>query len=236
MNSRHGGPIFAAILLLAAGSLLPVTAMAQAHPARTKSGGTITQTPPDTSAKMHHAPTPTPVPATPPPAQAAITTVQVTSAPPPAKSQAPPLDAGMFSRGRKRVSVVAGWAHSFDDDYLLLGIGAGYFIRNGIDVGLDFEGWFIGDPTVYKLSPRVDYVLWKMQRVKPYAGAFYRWNFVGGGFEDQKSLGGRVGAYYKGDRGGMAGAGVVYERYLNLDDRLGSSDVIYPEFFFAVSF
>jgi hypothetical protein len=34
----------------------------------------------------------------------------------------------------------------------------------------------------------------------------------------------------------MAGAGVVYERYLNLDERFGSSDVVYPEVFVAVSF
>ena len=119
---------------------------------------------------------------------------------------------------------------------LLVGIGASYFIRNGLQAGLDFEGWFLGDPTIYKLSPRVDYVAWRMQRIKPYAGAFYRWNFIGGGIDDKSSLGGRVGAFYKGDRGGMAGAGVVYERYLNLDNRFGSSDVFYPEFFFAVSF
>ena len=56
------------------------------------------------------------------------------------------------------------------------------------------------------------------------------------GLDDKNSLGGRVGAFYKGDRGGMAGAGVVYERYLNLDNRFGSSDVVYPEFFFAKSF
>jgi hypothetical protein len=34
----------------------------------------------------------------------------------------------------------------------------------------------------------------------------------------------------------MAGAGVVYERYLDLDERVGSSDVVYPEIFVSVSF
>jgi hypothetical protein len=235
MKFRHAstGSTLAAILLLAAGCVVPMMAMAQAPPDTTASGGTITQTPAPDTAAVHTAPPPATPPATTPPPSS---TVQVSSAPPPVKSQAPPEDAGMFSKGRKRVSVVAGWAHSFDDDYLLLGIGAGYFIRNGVDVGMDLEGWFIGDPQIYKLSPRIDWVLWRMQRIKPYAGAFYRWNFIGGGFDDKNSLGGRAGAFYKGGRGGMAGAGVVYERYLNLDDRLGSSDVVYPEFFFAVSF
>jgi len=143
----------------------------------------------------------------------------------------------MFSKGNKRVNGTIGWGSSFGSDYLLLGIGAGYYLANGLDVGLDFEGWLIGDPTVYKLSPRADYVLWKMKRIKPYAGAFYRWNFIGGGIDDKNSMGGRAGAFYQ-SRGGrsMAGAGVVYERYLDLDERVGSSDVVYPEIFVSVSF
>src|SRR5262249_30479666 len=146
-------------------------------------------------------------------------------------------DAGMFSKGKRRVTGTVGWGHSFNQDYLLVGLGVGYFISNGLDVGVDFEGWFIGDPQIYKLTPRADYVLWKAKRIKPYAGAFYRYSFLGSGFDDQSSLGGRAGAFYQSRSGrSMAGAGVVYERYLNLDDRLGSSDVVYPEFFVMTSF
>jgi hypothetical protein len=146
------------------------------------------------------------------------------------------MDAGMFSKGKRRVTAMAGWGHSFNQDYMLVGIGVGYFIKNGLDVGVDFEGWFIGDPQIYKVTPRFDYVLWKAKRIKPYAGGFYRYNFVGSGVDDQSSLGGRAGAFYQGRGRGMAGAGVVYERYLNLDERLGSSDVVYPEIFVATSF
>jgi len=197
------------------------------------------QTPPDSSgvAKPDSAAvTPAPAAATPAPAAAAPAPAAMTATAPPA-SAAPVQEAGMFSKGNKRVSGMVGWGHSFDTDYLLLGVGVGYFVANGLDVGVDFEGWLVGDPTVYKLSPRADYVLWKAKRIKPYAGAFYRWNFVGSGIDDQSSLGGRAGAFYQ-SRGGrsMAGAGVVYERYLNLDERLGSSDVVYPEVFVTVAF
>jgi hypothetical protein len=161
-------------------------------------------------------------------------TTQATATPPPAQST---QDAGMFSKGRRRVSIVGGWAHSFGQDYLLLGVGVGYFLANGLAVGLDFEGWLLNDPTVYKLTPRADYVLWKMPRIKPYAGAFYRWNFISGGFDDLNSIGGRAGAFYKGTRGGMAGAGFVYERYLDCNEQIyDSCNVYYPEIFFAVSF
>jgi len=221
MKSGHGAAIGATILLVAA---LTAAAEAQTPADSTHSGGTITQSSPD-SATMH---------TTPPPAPAPTTTVQ-TTAPPQQASTMPPVDAGMFGKGQRHISGMVGYAHSFDSDYLLVGVGASYFIRNGLQVGLDFEGWFLGDPTIYKVSPRVDYVGWRMPRIKPYAGLFYRWNFIGGGLDDKNSMGGRAGAFYKGDRGGMAGAGVVYERYLGLDDRF-SSDVFYPEFFVAKSF
>jgi hypothetical protein len=196
------------------------------------------QTPPDSAgvAKPDSAAAPAPAAVTPTPAAAAPAPA-TTSATVSASSSAPVQAAGMFSKGNKRVTATAGWGHSFDTDYLLLGVGAGYYLANGLDVGVDFEGWLIGDPSLYKLSPRADYVLWKMKRIKPYAGAFYRWNFVGSGIDDKSSLGGRAGAFYQ-SRGGrsMAGAGVVYERYLDLDERIGSSDVVYPEIFIAVSF
>jgi hypothetical protein len=76
--------------------------------------------------------------------------------------------------------------------------------------------------------------MWKSPRIKPYVGAFYRYTFVDG-YDDQGSVGGRVGMFYKGVRGGMAGVGAVYERYLDIPEPF-DSDVIYPEIFVAVSF
>lgn len=206
--------------LLAAVAVIPTGARAQAPPDSTAAPHDSTAVPP---------PAPAPVQvSTPPPA---ATPVQAAPAP-----AAPAQDAGMFSKGKRATTVVAGWGHTFGQDYLLIGVGARYFIRDGLDLGLDFEGWLISDPSIYKLSPRVDYVLYKMKRIKPYAGAFYRYNFIGSDIDDKSSLGGRAGAFYQGKGRGMAGAGVVYERYLNLDERLGSSDVFYPEFFVAVAF
>jgi hypothetical protein len=202
-------------------------------------GGAMAQTPPDSSGVSKPdsaAATPAPAVVTPAPAPAAAAPAAVTATAAPA-SAAPVQAAGMFSKGNRRVNGMIGWGHSFGNDYLLVGLGAGYYVANGLDVGVDFEGWFVGDPTVYKLSPRADYVLWKAKRIKPYAGAFYRWNFIGSGIDDKNSLGGRAGAFYQ-SRGGrsMAGAGVVYERYLDLNESVGSSDVLYPEIFVSVSF
>jgi len=223
MKFRSGsrGLAVAAGMLLAVGLVIPVAAHAQSSP---PDSGAAAK--PDSVAVV-----PAPVPAAVAPAAAEPAT------PAPAKP-APARNAGMFSKGQKRVTGVVGWGHTFGQDYLLVGVGVGYFIRNGLDVGVDFEGWFGGDPQLYKVTPRFDYVLWKPQRIKPYVGGFYRYNFVGGDqIDNTSSLGGRVGAFYKGSGRGMAGAGAVYERYLNCDETAFSScDVVYPEVFVAVSF
>lgn len=210
-----------ALGMMVAGCLvMPVAALAQTSPGSTQRDSATVVTP---------APTPLDTAKVVPPA----TTPAVVTSPP----AQPRQNAGMFSKGRKRVSVTGGWSHSLGEDYLLVGVGAGYFLANGLDVGVDFEGWFFGNPTVYKLSPRADYVMWKSPRMKPYVGGFFRRTFITGGAEDLNSLGGRAGVFYKGTRGGMVGAGAVYERYLNCDDTLYSScDTFYPEIFFAVSF
>ena len=224
-------------MLLAAALTMASAAKAQTQPdssgvAKPDSAGVAH--PDSVAAPAPAAPAPATAAPAPAPAAAAPAAVTATASP---SSAAPVQAAGMFSKGNKRVHGTIGWGHSFNTDYLLLGIGAGYYLANGLDVGVDFEGWLIGDPSIYKLSPRADYVLWQMKRIKPYAGAFYRWNFVGNGIDDKSSLGGRAGAFYQ-SRGGrsMAGAGVVWERYLDLDERFGSSDVVYPEVFVSVSF
>lgn len=196
------------------GVFLPMASMAQ-------TGDSASVAPPDSLKAAPAVPQATTT--TPPPAAQPVA-VQTTP---------PPQNAGMFSQGRRRVTGTVGWGSAFGNDYLLVGLGVGYFVRNGLDVGVDFEGWFLGEPTMYKLSPRADYVMWRSPRLKPYVGAFYRWNFISD-FDDQSSIGGRAGAFYKGTRGGMAGAGVVYERFIS--DRFEDKDVIYPEIFVAVSF
>src|SRR5262245_25848505 len=240
-RSSRGSRLLLGILL--AGLLaVPVAAMAQSDPTQTPPGTipstTPTTTPSDTAAVVPTITAPSDtaavVPTTTAPAVTPATTPSDTAAPVPATT-APAVtpapapeptyheDAGMFSKGRKRITITGGWGQSFDDDYLLLGIGFGYFMANGLDVGVDFEGWLLGEPHVYKLSPRIDYVAWQLPRLKPYFGAFYRRSFVTDDLEDLDSLGGRAGAFYRGGRGGMAGAGVVYERYMNYNDSMGGS-------------
>jgi hypothetical protein len=190
------------------------------------------------------APSQVPPPAA-PPAQttpaAQAPPAQVT--PPPAHTEAPPSQqpttsvsvsnsGAAFSRGTNQLRFTAGWGRSFDDDYLLLGLGAARYLKTGLAAGLHLETWLGSDPGITKLTPELTYVLVKVPRLKPYVGGFYTRNFIKD-HDDLNSMGARAGAY-KGAGRASLGGGVVWEKYLNCD--FGDCTTVYPEIFASTSF
>jgi hypothetical protein len=145
-------------------------------------------------------------------------------------------DRDAFSAGNSRLTVVIGNGYAFDSSYLIIGVGAAYFVANGLDLGLDFESWTGANPGINKISPRIDYVLNTGKSLRPYVGAFYRRTMIDG-YEDLDSMGGRAGLFFTSGKGLYFGAGVVYEKYLSCDTATYSScDDTYPEFIIAFSF
>ena len=61
--------------------------------------------------------------------------------------------AGVFSQGRTHLAVVVGSGYAFDDDYTVLGVGASYYLADGLNIGLYAESWTGGDPGIYKITP-----------------------------------------------------------------------------------
>jgi hypothetical protein len=141
--------------------------------------------------------------------------------------------AGAFAKGMKRVGFYGGVGSTLWQTYVILGGGLSYFLADGLEAGADFEGWLFQSPTIWKLTPQVRYTLWQSPRFQPYIGAFYRRTFIGDPYEDYNSYGGRAGLTYRSGRG-YAGAGVVYERFV--DEIAGDRDVWYPEVSFALYF
>ncbi len=141
-----------------------------------------------------------------------------------------------FSSGTTRLSVVVGNGYAFDNSYLLIGVGAAYFITDGLDLGLDFEYWTGSSPSITKISPRVDYVFNTGSTLRPYIGTFYRRTMI----EDRKdldSIGGRAGLFFVSGKGVYFGAGLVYESYLSCNTAIYSScEDTYPEIIVAFSF
>ena len=164
------------------------------------------------------------------------TVSQTTTPPPPPPKKGP--DPGPFKKGKIRVGFYGGAGSTYNQTYLILGGGVGYYLLNGFEAGVDVEGWLLQDPLFWKVTPQVRYVLWKMNPIKPYAGVFWRKTFVTGDnplhLPDYNSYGGRLGiAYRKG--GSFLAVGAVYEKFED-DVFSDDTDVWYPEIAFWISF
>jgi hypothetical protein len=141
-----------------------------------------------------------------------------------------------FAGGSMRASVLVGNGYAFNESYVIIGVGFGYFFAKGLELGLEGEYWTSGDPGITKLSPSVRYVVPTNGAVRPYVGAFYRWTTIEN-YDDLNSTGGRAGIYILSGQGSYFGAGVVYEKYLSCDEAVyNSCSETYPEILFAIAF
>jgi hypothetical protein len=152
---------------------------------------------------------------------------------------APPVQAAdrdPFADGSMRLSVLVGNGYAFDESYLVIGVGFGYFVANGLELGLEGESWSSGTPGITKISPALRYVIPTNSAIRPYIGAFYRRTMIES-YDDLDSVGGRAGVYFLSGRGSYFGAGMVYEQYLSCNKVIyHSCNDTYPEIIFAIAF
>ena len=144
-----------------------------------------------------------------------------------------------FSRNSTSLGVFVGSGRTFNDDYIILGVSAGYYVAEGLELGIDLQRWYSGEPTITKVSPQIRYVFTQPKTFKPYIGAFYRRtyyeNLDGRDIDDQDSFGYRAGAYFSTDNRVYFGAGIVYEEFKDCS-RLTDCSTTSPELLFTVSF
>jgi len=144
-----------------------------------------------------------------------------------------------FSKNSTSVGVVIGSGSAFNDNYMILGLGIGYYVTKGLELGVDLQRWISGEPTITKVSPQIRYIFTQPKVIKPYVGAFYRrtyyGDFKGIDLDDQDSFGYRAGAYFSTNNRVYIGGGVVYEEYKDCS-QFTECSVTYPEILFTVSF
>ena len=145
------------------------------------------------------------------------------------------VSAAPFAKGDIGVSVVVGSGQAFNDNYTIVGAGVGYYIMDGLKLGVHAQTWLGGDVSINKVSPQLQYVFSREEKLKPYVGAFYRKTSIEG-FEDLDSAGGRAGVILSQRGGYYLSIGVVYENYLSCDETIyvSCSDT-YPELTFTFS-
>jgi hypothetical protein len=142
-----------------------------------------------------------------------------------------------FNKGRSRFSLQVSSTSAFDRNYTAVGLGGGYYVKDGLEAGLDGDAWFGSNaPNIYRLSPGLRYVLYSPGRFKPYTGIFYRRTFIEGS-DDRNEAGGRAGiTFINGPRTSLS-VGLVYDVRINCDRTVYSScSDVYSELSFAVLF
>lgn len=147
---------------------------------------------------------------------------------------APTATAGPFEQGTWRLSLTAGYGRYLDNGYLIAGAGVGYFVINGLELNTRYEGWFLSEPRIHKLSPGAEYVLHFVPLIQPYVGAFYRYWILTNDFENFSTVGLRGGAYLSSAGPFLLSLGAVYERVVGSCE--GDCSALYPELRLSLSF
>lgn len=123
-----------------------------------------------------------------------------------------------FDRGRMGLSVGGGSTTSFGARYFGIGAGFGYFVLDGVELGIAALHQFGDGPSISKLSPSVRYLAQPLvghSPVIPYVGGFYNHWFIGDGYDDVDTVGVRGGlVYVSGSL--VLGVGVVFERIVSV--------------------
>lgn len=134
-----------------------------------------------------------------------------------------------FTHGATNFSVIVANGRAFAQDYTIVGVGIGYYVANGLELGLELESWTGGDPNIYKVTPSFRYVLNLGTQINPYVGAFYRRVYIQG-YPDLDSWGARAGAFINTGGRSYLGIGVVYSKLRDCNQQLYQtcSDT-YPE-------
>ena len=153
-----------------------------------------------------------------------------------------------FSEGSASFGAMIGSGSAFDESYFILGAGIGYYLTQGLELGINAQYWLSGKPSISKITPKITYVFPQVGSSNPYIGTFYRRTFYGEGdissdassasdgrIKDQNSYGFRAGAYINTDNQVYIGGGIVYEKYIDCHPLLDCTSIS-PELIFTVSF
>jgi hypothetical protein len=145
-------------------------------------------------------------------------------------------EADPFGAGSARLSIHFGNAIAFNRDYSIFGIGGGYYVADGVEVGIDMETWSGNTPHIQQVSPQVRLVMDGIGPVRPYGGLFYQRTTIEG-YRGTDTVGARLGAYILTHRSAYFGIGLAGASHVNCDRSVYSSCTeAYPELLFAVTF
>ncbi|MDB4956810.1 MAG: hypothetical protein JWO36_4379 [Myxococcales bacterium] len=139
-----------------------------------------------------------------------------------------------FDRGRVGLSLGGGSQSNGTSHYFVIGGGVGYFVLDGVELGLSALQQFGDGPNVTKVSPSIRYIAQPLVGkwpLIPYVGVFYNHWFITTDVPDVDSAGTRAGLLYiSGSL--ILGLGVVYEHIVSTCTASPTTDCssVYPDF------
>jgi len=143
---------------------------------------------------------------------------------------------GLFDRDAKRVSFILGRGSSFGNDYTVLGLGAGYYVIDGLELGLNIQAWLGDKPSIYQITPEARYTFQLTDVLAPYAGVLYRETLIENR-DNTSAYGAKAGLSIITGRNSYIGAGIVTIKYNDCrESELVSCSETYPELAFLFSF
>ncbi len=150
------------------------------------------------------------------------------------------LHKSLFSQGSASVGIRLGGASIGNQNYTIFGVNGNYFIIENLSVGLGYEKWFSGDPSIQKATVESTYFVPASEKIRPYLGVFARRIFMSGsdrfarGYDDVNSYGYRAGiAFVQNNL--VLSAGIVQEKY-DSTQRLFDDTETYAEVTIGVAF
>ncbi len=143
------------------------------------------------------------------------------------------VHADVYQKGTASMALTVGGGTAYNNSYTIVGVGANYFVLEGLSIGLGYRGWFGPTPTLNEIDVPVTYYVPLRSNLRPYGGAFYRYTFVGGDYSNFNTYGVRAGlSFVKGN--GYIAAGWVQEWYGEEGSNVGTNG--YPEITAGISF
>ena len=98
------------------------------------------------------------------------------------------VKAGPFNEGSVGLGIVLGQGTAFNDTYDIYGIGVGYYVLDGLELGFDYEVWSGGTPGIRQYSPKLNYVFSPNSNASLYLGGFYRLTKIDGLPDDEARI------------------------------------------------
>jgi len=138
-----------------------------------------------------------------------------------------------FSKSNVSLGILLGSSSIGTQNYTVAGVSINYFIIDDLSVGLGYESWFNGNPSIQKLTLESTYYIPASEEVRPYIGGLYRRVLISG-LPDVNAYGYRAGVAFIKDNI-LVSVGMVQEKY-ETQGNLSSDTQSYAEIVFGIGF